>query len=168
MLPNVLAVTFTIQIAERLLVLPHCNDIRIAIAGGGWENEEIEKYPNLIYLGFVEDIMAYIDHADICLLPYPQEAVCGGARNKALDYFARQKIVLSTNEGMRGLSEFKSGDQFFLSSYDPDQFAHDLYHIMQNHHGYQQVGVSARRLVETEYNWQKSAQAVLSAFNQII
>ena len=75
--------------------------VRIYVAGGG---REIEKAGHFSVLGFVDDILSYIDHADICLLPYPAPAVCGGARTKALEFLARRKVVLSTEQGISGLS----------------------------------------------------------------
>jgi glycosyltransferase involved in cell wall biosynthesis len=167
MIANELAVKFTLQVAKRLLELPDSSKIRIVIIGGGWQTEQVELFPNLIYLGHVKDYMAYIDHADICLLPYPQVAVCGGARNKALDYFVREKIVLSTIEGMRGLTEFKPGEHAYYSTDDPVKFANDLLKIINNFDDYRYLGEKARRLVKTEYNWQKSAVKVLSTLKQI-
>jgi glycosyltransferase involved in cell wall biosynthesis len=168
MLPNELAVEYTLRVAERLQALPNTDDIRIAVAGGGWQSEQIEKFPNLVYLGFAKDILAYIDHADVCVLPYPREAVCGGARNKALDYFAREKIVLSTLEGMRGLTDFKPGEHVFHSSYEPEKFTNDLIEIFCNPEKFRHLGKNARRLVEVDYNWQRSAEKVMTVFRKVI
>ena len=129
---------------------------------------EIEKYPNLKYLGFVDDLMAYIDHADVCLLPYPHEAVCGGARNKALDYFSRGRCVLSTEEGLRGLSDFKPGEHVFITGDTPAEYARDLHNLLKNHDPHRGVGENARRLVLADYNWETSASKVLLAFEQIL
>lgn len=166
MIANVLSVRFILQVAKVLAHAPASKYIQIAIAGGGWERDQLEQHPNVVYLGFVDDLLPYIDHADVCLLPFPRDAVCGGARNKALDYSARGKLVLSTPEGLRGLPECRHNEHVFVSSDDPGQFARDLSAVTSDLAGYALLGENARLLVKTKYNWESSASKVLSIFTQ--
>jgi len=168
MMANVLSVRFILQVAEALVHLSTDSRLKLVVAGGGWQKDQIENYPNIVYLGFVDDLLPYIDHADVCLLPFPRVAVCGGARNKALDYFARGKLVLSTVEGLRGLSCFKHSEQVLISSDDPMEFSRDLLTVANCRESYDHLGENACTLVRGKYTWQHSAAKVLSFFTQLL
>jgi glycosyltransferase involved in cell wall biosynthesis len=80
--------------------------------------------PGLSYEGFQPDLLPWIAHADVCLLPYPAEAaLAGGARNKLLEYLARGRTIVSTREGLRGLGEVASWPGVFVTDDDPAAFA---------------------------------------------
>jgi glycosyltransferase involved in cell wall biosynthesis len=98
-LSNDLAVRMARDASE--ILSERSSDVRIYVVGGG---REIEQGEHFCILGFVDDILSYVDHADVCLLPYPSSAVCGGARTKVLEFLARRKAVLSTDQGISGLS----------------------------------------------------------------
>jgi len=151
---NILAVRFLHQVAEML----EDKDIEIVILGGG---PKVGKSPNVRYTGYVEDVRPYLDHADICLLPYPREAVCGGARLKAFEYFSRKKIVLTTPEGLRGLEEFRHLEHLYLSEDNPSQFANDLCFLLENKRQFVYLGEAAYQLVSDKYTWKKLADLVL-------
>lgn len=168
MMPNELAVSYMIQVAKILGSHPaDKTEIQISIVGGGWSKEDAGGIPNIKFLGFVEDILPYIDHSDICLLPYPKEAVCGGARNKALDYFSRKKLVLSTKEGLRGLSSFKNGEHVLISEDDPREFAQKVNHAIYHPEIYRRLGENAYSLTNIKYNWQVLGNVVKNIFHQI-
>jgi len=168
MMPNELAVQYIGKVAQQLSEIAGSDKIRIVVVGGGWKKEEVEINPNILYSGFVEDLMAYIDFADICLLPFPVEAVCGGARNKALDYFSRGRCVLSTEEGLRGLTDFKNGEHVYISSYDPACFARILFERIQQKDANGRIGENARNLVINSYSWDISAKRVMDKFEEIL
>src|SRR5205807_3028936 len=65
--------------------------------------------------GVVEDYLELIDSSDVTLLPYPSSAICGGIRNKCLEFMARGRPVISTPEGMRGLSSANPGVHYVLA-----------------------------------------------------
>ena len=52
------------------------SNVRFLILGGGPELRG--PSPNVIYTGYVKDLPAYLNLADICIAPYPPQAVCGG------------------------------------------------------------------------------------------
>ncbi len=71
--------------------------------------------PGISALGTVDDYLGLVDAADIALLPYPPTAVCGGARNKTLEFLARGKAIVSTREGMRGIRGATAGIHYLLA-----------------------------------------------------
>jgi glycosyltransferase involved in cell wall biosynthesis len=77
--------------------------------------------------GFQPDLWAWIDHADVCMLPYPPEAaLCGGPRNKLLESLARGRAVVTTEEGTRGLEEVARWPGVHVAGDDPASFADAL------------------------------------------
>ena len=74
--------------------------------------------------GYQPELMPWIDHADACLLPYPPEAaLCGGPRNKLLEYLARGRAIVTTEEGTRGLEEVASWPGVHVAGDNPASFA---------------------------------------------
>ena len=79
----------------------HAQDVTIHVLG----TAEGPQASNVVYHG-IQPVGAWIDHADVCLLPYPSHAIhYGGAKNKLLEYLARGRRIVSTAEGIRGLEE---------------------------------------------------------------
>ncbi len=168
MMPNILSVRFVLEVAAMIEKVAAQSRLQIMIAGGGWQRSEVERSSNVKYLGFVEELLPYIDYADLCLLPFSEAAVCGGARNKALDFFARGKLVLSTSEGLRGLPDFRHQEHVLISSYDPRKFAADLVAAAEQSETYAKLGVKARMLIKQRYNWRCSANSVASYFEHLL
>jgi glycosyltransferase involved in cell wall biosynthesis len=74
--------------------------------------------------GYQPELTPWIDHADACMLPYPPEAaLCGGPRNKLLEYLARGRAVVTTEEGTRGLEEVAAWPGVHVAGDDPAAFA---------------------------------------------
>ncbi len=149
---NILAVRFLHRVAEELM--RKNEDIKIVILGGG---PKLGESSNVDYTGYVEDIRPYLDHADVCLLPYPREAVCGGARLKSFEYFSRKKLVVTTPEGLRGLDLFQHLEHIYLSEDDPQRFADDLTTVINEGSGLGSLGENAYKLVLERYDWEKLA-----------
>lgn len=160
---NVLAVRFVHQVAEQLLALDTA--AQIAVIGGG---PVLETTSNVHYLGHVDDVVPYIDFADVCLLPYPSTAVCGGTRLKAMEYFARSKPVLTTPEGLRGIEGVHHGVEAVVAPPEPRAFARALLDMLRAPAEHRQLGAAARRLVAERYDWALLAGRLLSVFDSTL
>jgi hypothetical protein len=80
--------------------------------------------PLVRYHGVQPELLPWIVHADACLLPYPDDAaLCGGARNKLLEFLARGRTVVTTPEGLRGLRSAESDPKVFVAAAEPRAFA---------------------------------------------
>jgi len=158
---NVLAVRFAHEVAERLEVLNP--DIRIVIVGGG---PVLGAAPNVRYVGYVDDVVPYIDFADVCLLPYPPDAVCGGARLKAMEYLARGKPVLSTSEGVRGIDGLRDGVEVVIAPANPEDFARALYDLIRDRSRHATLAPAGRDFVALHHDWRLLAQQLLGIFER--
>jgi glycosyltransferase involved in cell wall biosynthesis len=111
------------------------------------------------------DFLAHLVYADVGLLPFSQEAVAGGARNKALDYLACQKLVVSTPEGLRGLEKFCDRQHLLISGYSVEEIANTIIDACLNLETYQPLAKAAYQLVQEQYSWSAMAEKVAEIVN---
>lgn len=158
---NDMSVSMTIDIAKKLENNP--KKINFIVIGRNIDDIEEEVPSNIHFTGFLpsrNDFITHIKHADICLLPFSKQAVAGGARNKALDYFASQKLVISTPEGLRGLEEFRHNQHLLLTSYSTEDIAQTILTAASNEEKYQPLAQAAYSLIKEKYSWKARAQSI--------
>ena len=153
---NVEAVRFAHRAAERLERLDP--GVRLVVLGGG---PAVGTSPNVRYLGYVPDVVPFIDFADVCLLPYPNSAVCGGARLKSMEYLARGKPVLTTPEGIRGIDGIRDGVEVVIAPDNPNDFAHALSALIRDRSRHAALGLAAREFVALRHDWRLLARQLL-------
>lgn len=101
--PNYEAVGFIADEIYPLLKAKENFRFKIVLCGKGLPDEikqKLDGKPEIIYLGFVDDIGLYIDAADIMINPILSG---GGVKTKAIDTLARNQRVLSTRNGADGI-----------------------------------------------------------------
>jgi glycosyltransferase involved in cell wall biosynthesis len=78
------------------------NEDVIVIVTGIKEASELSPQDNIIPLGYVSytSYIALLLSADGVILPYPSNAICGGARNKVLEAGFCKKTLISTRAGV--------------------------------------------------------------------
>ncbi len=126
-----------------------CPNAVFLILGGGPQPEPPSK--RVIYTGFVENLPAYINLADVCVAPFPANAICGGTRNKICEYLACGKPIVSTMEGMRGFDDAVRGEHFLLANSSAD-FVSNLAYAVTHYEKSAQLGRNARTLSK-KYDW---------------
>jgi glycosyltransferase involved in cell wall biosynthesis len=132
------------------------NDLTVLILGGG----KIITPPSssVLYSGFVENLPCALALSDVCVLPYPPNAVCGGVRNKALEYFAAGKPVVSTTEGIRGIQEAAAGRDYLLADNSED-FAQRIVDAISDETLALKIGSNGLALAK-HYEWAVLGQKV--------
>lgn len=166
---NDLSVSMTVEVAKYLET--RTKDIHFVVIGRDADQLELSLPSNLTFTGFLperKDFLAHLHHADLGWLPFPKEAVAGGARNKALDYFACQKLVVSTPEGIRGLEEFRDRQHLLVSGYSVEQVAHTILDACTNLESYQPLAEAAYQLIQTKYTWSAMAEKAAGILNHSI
>jgi glycosyltransferase involved in cell wall biosynthesis len=136
--------------------------VRFLILGGGPELRG--PSPNVIYTGYVQDLPAYLNLADVCIAPYPPQAVCGGTRNKICEYLACGKPLVATREAMRGFDDALPGEHFLLAE-DEQDFVSKLEECIHCPEKAMQLGRNARKLSEN-YDWSRLATEVIEVFKE--
>src|SRR3954463_5841993 len=75
-------------------------------------------------LDFQSELQPWLDHADACLLPYPDDAALfGGPRNKLIEYLVRARTIVTTPEGLRGFGEAADWKGVYVADPEPEAFA---------------------------------------------
>ncbi|BBD68265.1 hypothetical protein NIES4072_44230 [Nostoc commune NIES-4072] len=158
---NDMSVLMTIEVAKYLE--NHQQKVHFVVIGRD-NNDILAPIPsNISFLGFLpkrEAFVNYVKYADIALLPFSKQAVAGGARNKALDYFASRKLVVSTPEGLRGLEEFRHLEHLLVTGYSTEEVANTVLDAASNIDKYQSLVDSAYTLIREKYSWNARAQNI--------
>ena len=161
-LSNELALAYLFEIATE--VQKKNSNIKFVVLGGG--KKPTPPTSNIFYAGYVPDLRKEILAAGICLMPYPDNAVCGGARNKFCDFVALGKVVVSSPEGMRGMQALTAGKNCLVASNKDDYAAR----IIELHDSPEKL-----RSLESEvfkmkdyYNWRDRAEQVSAIFKKLL
>ncbi|MEM7591336.1 MAG: glycosyltransferase family 4 protein [Cyanobacteria bacterium P01_A01_bin.83] len=166
---NDLSVSMTLQVAKNLETRGKGKDIHFVVIGRDGDGLEEPLPSNVTFTGFLpkrSDFLAHLVHADVGLLPFSQDAVAGGARNKALDYLACKTLVVSTPEGIRGLEEFRDHQHLLLSGYTVEEVANTVVDACTNRENYQSLVEEAYQLIEAKYSWSAMAEKVAGILNK--
>lgn len=161
-LSNELALKYLFEIAA--IVHEKAGHIRFIVLGGG--EKPVPPTPNIIYAGYVPDLRKEILTANICLMPYPENAVCGGARNKFCDFIALGKIVISSPEGMRGMQVLEPGKNCIVAE-DTFNYAQKIIALFESPEMAKTLETNVFK-VRTSFNWADRAQQVATIFKQIL
>lgn len=157
---NDMSVSMTIEVAKYLE--PHRQKVHFVVIGR--DADEIVPLPsNITFIGFLperKDFVAHLKCADIGLLPFSMQAVAGGARNKALDYFASKKLVVSTPEGLRGLEEFHHLEHLLIAGFTTEEVAAVVLDAALNLEKYQPLAEAAYTLIRDKYSWSARVENV--------
>lgn len=158
---NDMSVSMAIEVAKHLE--SHDQKVHFVVIGRDVSDVDQPLPANITFVGFLaerKDFVNYIKYADIGLLPFPKQAVAGGARNKALDYFASKKLVVSTPEGLRGLEEFRNQKHLIVTGYSTVEVADAILDAVSNLEKYQPLIETAYNLIKEKYSWLARAKTV--------
>ena len=111
--PNLEAVELIIHQLNPLLLEKAAFPYRFLICGGGLPKryQGLASYPNVEYLGFVEDIEAYVKAADVMINPVNTG---GGVKTKLIEAIALGKTVVSSRTGALGVRAEACGPQLVV------------------------------------------------------
>jgi glycosyltransferase involved in cell wall biosynthesis len=165
---NDMSVSMTIEVAKYLE--NHQQKIHFVVIGRDGSDISEPIPSNISFLGFLpkrEDFVDHVKYADIALLPFSKQAVAGGARNKALDYFASKKLVVSTPEGLRGLEEFRHLEHLLVTGYSTEEVANTVLDAVSNFDKYQSLVDTAYTLITEKYSWNARAHNIAEILAKI-
>ena len=159
---NELALEYLFEIAA--LVQAKTDKVKFVVLGGG--DKPAPPTTNIIYKGYVPDLRREILESDICLMPYPEEAVCGGARNKFCDFVALGKVVVSSPEGMRGMQALEDGKNCIVAQ-DKFAYAGKIIALFESAEKLRALEAEVMK-VKNAFNWQDRALEVNQIFKKIL
>ncbi len=111
--------------------------------------QPLKELPGITLTGYVEDIRPYIAEAGIYVAPL---RVGGGTRLKILEAMSMSKAIVSTSVGCEGI-DITPGEELLIAD-EPLIFANKVLSLMNDRRRRRELGLAARRLAETRYDWQ--------------
>ena len=155
--------TDAVKIIKRI-ILPNVRkeipDVKFIIVGKG---HAPQKSRDLIFTGLVNDVVPYINAADVTIVPLLKG---GGTRLKILEFFACEKTVISTTEGAEGL-DVEDNTNIIISDNWSD-FSNNIISLLSDEKKNRTLGKNARKLVEKKYSWDKCAESYIKIYEEVI
>lgn len=110
------------------------------------------KDPRILEVTDLDDF-PYVNAADVCLAPLQ---VGGGTRIKLMNYMACGKAVVSSPIGCEGI-KVRDGRELVVSSME--EFPARVRDLLGDRRLIAELGVNARRFVETAHSWASTARS---------
>ena len=112
--------------------------------------------------GFIKDLHQAISIADIALVPITSG---GGTKLKIFDYMNAGLPIITTRKGIEGIN-VKDKEQVLIAD-STDEIVHAIGCLIRNKQQRERLGLSARRLVEKEYNWDTIGEKLVNTYRAI-
>jgi sugar transferase (PEP-CTERM/EpsH1 system associated) len=161
--PNVDAVLYFFQdvLPEVRRVIPEVEMWIVGINSG----PEIRRLSgdNVIVTGKVDDVRPYYSRSKVCVVPL---RAGGGTRLKILEAMALGRPVVSTAIGCEGLDVI-DGEHLFIAD-NHEQFVKKTVLLLTDEALRQRITSNARRLVETDYDWDVIANKLVQIYSEIV
>ncbi|MHA1839841.1 MAG: glycosyltransferase family 4 protein [Candidatus Ranarchaeia archaeon] len=109
-----------------------------------------------------KDLFTYINVMDVCICPpIPGRPRVSLVTNKLLEYASMGKPIIVTRTGALPHLCAKWGFGL-VSDPDPDSMAKKIIEMAGLKHKWSEMGDNARRMLETDYNWLKNKEKIIS------
>ena len=110
----------------------------------------------------IEQIHKAIAEADLAILPYSKDhLLTGGTRLKAMEYLSCGTIVLSTPEGVMGITGLKDGHHYMLAK-NISELAELVLYSYSNQQSIRKIGKNGRKFVIEQYDWKATTRVLIS------
>ncbi len=127
-------------------------DVTLAITGStqGVNMTGLRLDASVHFTGYVNDIRLPVAQSAVCVVPLRQG---GGTRLKILEAMALGTPVVATAKGAEGLDI--ADDEHLVITDNPAQFAQRVADLLRDPVQRARLARNARRLVETQYDWEQ-------------
>ncbi|HXH07676.1 MAG TPA: glycosyltransferase [Vicinamibacterales bacterium] len=122
----------------------------------------LAREPGVEVTGTVDDIRPYLARAGAVVVPL---RIAGGTRLKIFEAMAMGRPVVATTVGAEGLPVADGRD--ILIADDPERFAAAVVRLVRDDAERRRIGLAARRLVESRYDWAVVARALEEAVTAV-
>lgn len=151
--PNVIAIK---EISEII-----ADKIKCPVIIGGNYPKSLEKYKNLSFLGFFENLNDLLKKATIAIAPIK---IGSGIRIKTLNYMASGIPVISTSVGIEGI---KRGKGVIICN-KLENYPEIINNLLDNKKALKEMGESNRKIIERYYSWDLISEKLIKLFNKYV
>jgi len=140
-------------------VCSRISNVVFMIVGNGVQPKKDES---IIFTGLVDNVDPYLRMADITIAPLTEG---GGTRLKILEYMAYGKPVVSTSKGAEGLDVINN--EHIIITDDWEEFSENIVDLLLDKNRRDEIGQSARLLVEEKYTWEKCCETYIRIYQAL-
>lgn len=113
---------------------------------------------NVLVLGEAKDVTPYVKGADVAVIPIFYGS---GTRQKAVEFMAASKPIVSTTKGVEGL-DLRDGIDF-LKAGDSEQFSEAIIRLLRDKEMAMSLGRNAFEVARKHYSWSIHIEPILNA-----
>ena len=130
-------------------------DVHFFVVGRSPVNniKKLSKDKNIVVTGFVEDMITYINKADVVICPM---RMGGGIKNKILEAMALGKAIVSTSIGVEGIDVIQ-GENIMIAD-SPTEFAENVLKLLNDQSLRNRIANNACVLINERYTWDKCSR----------
>ncbi|HXW37472.1 MAG TPA: glycosyltransferase family 4 protein [Nitrososphaerales archaeon] len=121
------------------------------------------NFPGVRFVGRVEDVVPYINAADVCVAPL---RIGAGTRLRILEYLSCGKAVVSTSVGAEGLDLVDGRD--FLIRDGPDEFASGIQKLISDEESAAGLGREGQSRVRLNYSWTAIVKELADYYREMV
>jgi glycosyltransferase involved in cell wall biosynthesis len=121
------------------------------------------RWPSVELVGYVEDVRSELARATVSVVPL---RVGGGTRLKILESMAAGTPIVTTSIGCEGL-EVGPGRHLLVGD-SPETFADCVSDLLADADKRRRIAREARSLVESKYDWARSANALEAVYDSLV
>ena len=122
-----------------------------------------ERHKNIIVTGFVDDLYGLVSRIPIMINPMQ---IGGGIKNKVLEAFALERLVISNKMGMEAINVQKG--VHYIHAEDPQDFAEQIITYTKCKYSRLSIGQEARRFVLENFTWEKIGEKYLELVDEVL
>jgi glycosyltransferase involved in cell wall biosynthesis len=122
-----------------------------------------KRHKNIIITGFVDDLYSLVSRIPIMINPMQTG---GGIKNKVLEAFALERLVISNEMGMEAINA-KRGVHYIYAE-EPKEFAEEIMKYAKSVHARLGIGHEARRFVLENFTWEKIGEKYLDLIDRAL
>lgn len=138
-------------------------NVKLSIVGPGTHASVLARQSRHVeVVGFVDDVMPYIDRASVVVVPL---RIGGGTRLKIVEAMAKSKAIVSTRVGAEGIDVTHDRDVLLADS--PADFADQIVRALSQPELARRLGEQARELAEQRYAWTAVVGQLVRFYEQL-
>ncbi|HEX7401883.1 MAG TPA: glycosyltransferase, partial [candidate division Zixibacteria bacterium] len=139
-------------------------DVKFLILGNRPRDKDkiIRKFPDVVFLGEVEDVRPYMTTSSLTVVPH---RIASGVRFKILEAMAMKLPVVSTSIGCEGL-EVADGENILIAD-RPETFARQVVALLENENLRINLTEKAFALVREKYAWENVGQCLNRIYDKL-
>jgi len=126
--------------------------------------EMAAKHENIKLTGFVEDLPSLVSRIPLVVNPM---RIGGGLKNKVIEAFALERVVVSNSLGMEAISSARAGREY-VQAETPREFSEAIIEYSEDEKARKRIGSAARALIEEQYTWSKVGSRYLGLIDELL